>query len=356
MTKTTHTHSPTKIAPSLKAFMNKALPKDEGKHVLALGEDHTQTTHVKWLQAHLDELKSQHNLGAIGIELPPFMEVFLWAYKDGKLPVGNDPEKAKAYVERAFKAFCESDFEENTKAKVGFAIAALDKNIPVTLFDNRNTLRGTEILSPSVETLRSSLADNEDTRQAMRHNNGNIFDDMSALSPQAAALTTAFILLEAQKILSENPKYQAQLDNIEAVITARRNSKQGGGQRPGHDATSAAIMQASIPTAKNAITISGLNHLIGYVSNQYQNDGTFNSHLDALGLKTSTALVADTSKLLPSTMAYDSKKTYKEVKASQAALQRAHMQEPLQNLADNKPWADMIAAQVEDARGKKHEH
>jgi hypothetical protein len=443
----------TAIAPSLKTFMDKALPKGEGKHVLALGEDHRQVAHVKWLEGHLDKLQKEHSLGAIGFESPPFMEVFLWAYKDGKLPVGNDPEKAKAYVERIF-TLLDPVFKESTKARISLALSALDKGIPVTFFDSRDVLNegitsnhrlidnienalsvegegaSSNLREGDVQVLARLARQDQAELEVLRvytkeDNRSKIRDD--CLLKTKGKYQIAFMLMEAQKLLKDNPEYQTRLDNIEAVIKARQDW-QGHGKQAGYDATSAAIIQAALPKGENAFILSGGTHMLG-LGDKHQHErspaeGTFAQHLDMLNLKASTAimgtnteltefflnslgglslyrdlqsrdhpyhlpaiLATDTGELVPpaqeitqqpdaktaplAARVYENKQYYneanpgladapfpseenkREVKVSQAALKKAYMQTPLQNLADNKPWADMIARQAREVQGEE---
>jgi hypothetical protein len=298
-TKQHSTPNDTKIAPSLKAFMNKALPGKEGGHVLAVGEDHDQETHLKWMESHLDELKEDHNLGGIGFEFAPFMEVLLSAYKDGELPVGDDPEEAKPYVERMYTIMTEDP--KSAKVETSLMFSALDKDVPVTFFDSRESLQEKEEkVSPHIKTLSERMGANKGLREDLRQNKDGAFDRLYTDERRA------FLILEAQQLLKDNPKYQAQLDNTEAVMTARQTWQKDGKQEEGYpgdpgylgyDVISAAIMQARIPEGKNVITVSGFQHILGLEDRPDGVEGTFAQHLDALGLKTSTALMGDSAEL-----------------------------------------------------------
>ncbi|MFN8992450.1 MAG: hypothetical protein ACK5X3_02085 [Pseudomonadota bacterium] len=246
-----------KIPPALKAYMKQALPGGADEpHVLALGEDHLQTDHLEFLTHHLPELKAEHRLGAIGVELAPFMDVFLWAYQDGRLPVEKGQEST--YLRSMVLAHYDYAFKHNGRAKAVLAGAALDKGIQVTHFDTRYLL---EDLAKRYSEDLASL-----DREIVAHPSlvahyrmGNYGQGNGTLNEYEQF---PFLLREVQILLKENPNYKRRLDNIEAVILAARQLAKEG-KEIGSDALSAALFKASMPEDKNALTISGYQHIMG---------------------------------------------------------------------------------------------
>lgn len=291
----TITHSPS-IAPALKAFMSKALPANQGGHVLALGESHRQTANKAFLSEHLSELAdpSQHNVGLIALEQQLCMNVLLWAYKDGKLKPPSDVQPAN-YLHDMFRFVTESDYSEGSKAISDLAIKSINEgdSVHFQCFDTRYSL----------SDLLKNFADQFDSTKLA-----------SIKYPDDAAdhyTRTSFVLREIQRLLKENPEYQLRLDNLEAVISAQRKwNEHHPNKTIGCDALSAAVMKAMLPedadgTPQNAITISGLDHITGLSDSVTKLDGTFAQHLARSqfssaflwGLQTTTALVGSSSEI-----------------------------------------------------------
>src|SRR5438128_1680823 len=95
------------ILPNGKNLLDKALPPQEGGHVLMLREDHSLPSHLHYLGENMQELASAHNVGTIGMEYSPFMMLFLWAHQDHRLaPTAEESERR---LKQAFMAYCAFD-------------------------------------------------------------------------------------------------------------------------------------------------------------------------------------------------------------------------------------------------------
>ncbi len=89
------------------------------------------------------------------------------------------------------------------------------------------------------------------------------------------------MLMQAKKLLRQNPDYKTQLDNIEAVIHAQRQWNKRDEHKISCDALSAAMVKSMRPEGANAVTISGYKHINGIVETDSNTDGTFAQHLAA---------------------------------------------------------------------------
>lgn len=268
--------------PSLQQFMQCTLPQDGHSHILAFGEDHDQKAHYEWLSQNLETLRDNHNLGTLGIERNPYLEVFLWAYRDGNLPVGNELYAAKEYLQQMIAAYSGQNISSNViAAKTNLYVKALDLGLDVVCFDARDTLgRGKDGKASDITSLKERFAVNPDLDEALRKNVSGAWDALSSHERYS------FMLMEVDRLCTQFPQYARRLNNVEAVIDAANADYTRG--IVDADATSAAILLACQRPGHNTITLSGLNHIMGLART---NSGTFALHLPHL--KTTTALAGN---------------------------------------------------------------
>lgn len=287
-----------RIAPSLKTFMNEALPASgSGSHILAVGERHSQTQNTAFIQQHLGELKAEHDVAVIGQETPLEMNVLHWAYQDGRLSsvTNGDP---RAYMrERYMKGFA-----DNIADNADLTIAALDKGIAVVAFDSRDVTLGFIVTHlkdhDDLRKIDSQLASSDVTApmrehlQALRSTSDQLIKENSAIisqSPMARDVTT---------LLTQNPDYRARAESLVAVLDAA-DAMRKKGTAIGYDAVSAEIMKAHIPAGRNAITISGNAHISENYDGDNQLEGTFALHLgrDANHYQVSKAMLGSAAEI-----------------------------------------------------------
>lgn len=273
-----------KIAPALKAYMNAALPVNQGGHVLALGEFHNQTANKDFLTEHITELADEHNVGLIAFELPIYLNVFLWAYRDGNLTVPEtapDGMDTTSYLRDMVCLLKDPSHAEASAFPANLVIKAIDdrkklgegKTLEIACFDTRLPLN--QDIGPFSNKKLPLVVNSNQAYPA--YNADSIVKD-------------SYILSEAKKLLAQNPVYQTRLENLEAVIAAQqkwnkmRSANSTAGKTISYDALSAALVKAMLPedaqgNRKNAITFSGLNHIIGIEDPLFFNNGTFEEHL-----------------------------------------------------------------------------
>lgn len=321
----------------VRELFDAALPAGKGSHVLALGEVHYEAGHLHFLKDNLDNLRNQHCLGTIGQEMPYFMNMFLWAYRDGNLPVPAD--KSADYLHKIFNAYYYPVNHDNSEALGDLAMAALERNMRVVCFDTRCTLSeyGDSILRKCAgKSFRDML---EHTAQKERLSETELLEmfrqdtakipemlvwetqkavpllQLAALGhlaehkdrlPEyriyfqtenlphalsASALDEAWMHHEARLLLEQHPEYQKRLDAMESMIL------EGRVKGLPEDAMSSVIFHSSMDRERNAITIHGFHHLLGINNESLQVQGTTDLHMQSMpGIRqVSRAVVASTS-------------------------------------------------------------
>lgn len=260
--------------------MKHALPGHADGHVLVLGEMHPEPEHLRWLTEHLRELKAEHNLGSIHLESGPYKEMFLWAYRDGKLPVGTDRAAARNYLQHTFGRM--TGYPESCEALVDLCMAAIDEGIAVQCYDSRETLHSmTKRYLTDINTVQKRAKDDPDYDRGLSNLGSSVYQSLDTREQKALAV------LHAHYLYNTYPEYKTRLDNVEAVIDAQQSMRKNC-QPLGYDATSAQIAVATMAPHKNVIGIIGASHLIGYHDNALRSDATFSEHVRHT-LKTTTA-------------------------------------------------------------------
>ncbi|MBN8543264.1 MAG: hypothetical protein J0M34_03265 [Alphaproteobacteria bacterium] len=270
--------------PTLEEFLAQALPKDADKpHALAVGEHHDQVENLRYFTQQLDTLKAQNNLGAIGLEKPPFMEVILWAYADGVVD--------EAYVKRMFQAYGEAEYSEAMKEKAGLAIEAIKRDIPLFCFDTRDTFAQFAAQKGALEAYREELSKDPDLRDKL------INEEDASFINRSQRVQVGFLISEIRALLKdkEHPEYRARLNDLEAVLLAQRTMR-GESKLLGYDAVGAALIAERTPQGKNALTISGLDHIMGLASRKDGVEGTLAQHLNT-NFEATTALAGNSKEV-----------------------------------------------------------
>ncbi|MFZ4125003.1 MAG: hypothetical protein ACOYJ2_02880 [Rickettsiales bacterium] len=380
--------------PTLEEFLAQVLPKDAKKpHALAVGEYHNHVGHLGYFSKKLKNLQTDNNLGAVGIELPPFMEVFLWAYYDREV-TGVTAD----YVRRMFQAYNESEYSVNPLATADLAMKAIDNGLAFICFDARDVQANTfNEWENDIDDFKGKLEKDPTLRDRLLNLEDSEFTESDKITQYS------FVLTELETLLDKNPQYRTRLNNIEAVIDAQRALRREG-KMIGYDAVSAALMAARTPQGKNALTISGADHIMGIETPPEDTEGTFAQHLSEQ-FKTTTAFAGNSNEVRealldyaqgnelssqghpfhqPNIMVIDEDKVITdipesaeensieamlkehrdiynrkrpnlkdapfpteeneiEVAKSRKNMQAPSMQEALKNLRDNEPWADLIA-------------
>ncbi|MFZ4124631.1 MAG: hypothetical protein ACOYJ2_00990 [Rickettsiales bacterium] len=283
------------ISPNIKRFLtDEALPTGKGSHVLALGEGHGTISQKQYLTKHINELISEHNVGVLGEELAPFMTVFMWAYRDGKL---KPPEGVtdRAYLQAMLKAYLEPPYAKAAESSVDLTTTAVDVGIEVIGCDAGISLEQHEAkYSSEIAECRKKRSEDEDTRRNWFELN---YVDKRR-NHVASSNAYAFMLCEVQDLLKDNPEYKTRLKNIEAVIEAQHEwNRTHLLNKIDTDSVSAAILKSVIPDDKNGLVIYGLSHLMGIEQRDISTRGTFAQALERLGLKTTTALSGNSNEL-----------------------------------------------------------
>lgn len=253
-------------------LFDKALPPTGRDHVLALGEDHTFSEHWVNLAENLTALKNGHGVGTIGVELPPYLNLFFWAYQDGTLArLTGSQEQARQYIHQLFYAI-DSHKEEGPFADL--VIKALDMGIRVVAYDSRFILsEQRDRTKVPRDEMFSTLPWN--TFDRLRQNT----DDFQTFMKHAASYRYPWVVYEADLLASQKPEYQRRLGLMEEMIYAGRERKIGT------DAMSATLFHAAKQPGKQCITVIGQQHMSGFGVESEQAGlvhGTFSHHLERL--------------------------------------------------------------------------
>ncbi len=307
--------------------------------------DHNQTVVSQYLTDHISELRDDFDLGTIGMEQPPFMNVFLWAYEDRnkgiKLPVPK--EKMAQYVRTMYE--CNVHHQKlGMEAKANLAMAAIDHGVEVVDFDTRQLLEWRlNAAKKVIPWLERAFAQHGSlfSREQMRLNSklvermqevvtrnaamGFPLDETSCNRDHPAPLLNSFVTMEAKALLDANPQYQRRLENLEAVAeAAQRTYPYRGGQVQTQDAFSAALLVYAAKPGHNILSISGSGHIKGFIAPKDPAvQGTFSRHIRRMGLPGMTALLT----------------TEKDF-ASQLAWRERYFE-----LTDKKPWVEQFRRQ-----------
>ncbi len=219
---------PNGISANGKEILNDALPGDQGGNVLALRESHRYTKHLDYLAEHMQELKAEHRVGTLGIEMGSYMMGFHWAYRDAA--PGAAKEAAGQALRDAYADYYQ-DFPRLGERQAQLVLAAVDQGIEVTCFDSRGSLA-------------------EDAGESYG--------------------------IAAERVYRAHPEYRAKINAIER---AAETMKQQG--IPMEVVFSTILSRSADPT-QNMIAIAGYNHINGTHLRQdanYRSDGIFDEGL-----------------------------------------------------------------------------
>ena len=244
-----------KIQPNGKALLNTALPGGEGGHVLALREDHEHGGHIRYLSQHMAELKSDHNLGTLGLEQASYTMLFHWAYQDA-LAHGS-PEAIKTARDMLVDAYEAYGDPKNISRQRGVLVAAaIEQGIDVVCYDARFTLakdyqksaesRGEFVQSGRAQRAFSDLDDNDKYYSMLR---------------------------DAHKLYHDHPEYKARLDAIEGGVQKMQDA------HVRMDIILANVVSSLADPSKNMLTIGGSAHQSGEKDPEQQVDGIFDEGL-----------------------------------------------------------------------------
>jgi hypothetical protein len=256
--------------PSLDKFLDTALPRQFGNHTLAIGDDHTITQHFDYLRHHLPSLKMDHNLGMIGLECSFYLNVFLWAYQDGKLPVKKS-EEIRDYMRTVFEADTRPKFKNWASASADLAMAAIDSGVRVFTYDARNNLFGaagsrhdlisyrpdwfggwlrhSPVHDQPIETVKQKLREDSALRES--------FFDAAGHNPFLDSQASEWMIGEVHQLLHDHPEYMRRFRVLEDI---RDEAKKREFPK---DAIHAILFDAARIPGHNSIAISGTAHISG---------------------------------------------------------------------------------------------
>lgn len=257
--------------PKLAEFLDETFPNDGRQHVLMVGERHDAIEHTRWLIDHLDTLLA-HDVRAIGMELPIFMNVFFWAYADGTLTreLGSQ-QAAREYVENVCSAM--SIGQDASRAHARLAMNALDRGMHYVCYDARRSFEG---FSDYIAIFPERNPEGAERMQTLLHGSDRLQASALVAKEKEALIqkliptdtplppfeySVAWVHQEVTHWLEGNPDYRRKLQAIDRAISV--GQRHIGEKDMGSDGLSACIAHALMPKEGNRITISGLNHNLG---------------------------------------------------------------------------------------------
>lgn len=324
-----HRHPPLS---SVNAFLDDRLPKDGSGHVLIAMENHEETRHLSYLTARQKTFTAAHNIGLYGLEFPPYITVFLWAYKDGTLTrMLGSKHQAEQYLTDIFVAFSSGAYKANAEAVARLAIKNLDAGVKVVAGDMRVLMEDDwKDVAHTMRAYSHTLAEYAnihglpvDAVTAHMRERAPLRDQLFARAAEltAASLSkkqlkklawsyeesvgtltrdilpeetrTLWVLHEAESLMAAHPAYLKQLHHMEALIRIGRKKH----VPIGADALTAVVMNACMTPGTNSIIIAGVAHADGQglsdTPEQYVH-GTLPEHLQAVDkkLRVHTAILA----------------------------------------------------------------
>lgn len=286
---------------NVKRLLEEKLPKDTHGHLLLAPEVHALSEPSLFPQRHMAELAADHNLGTLGLELPPFYEVLTWAYRDKTLPVA--PDQQTAYFERLIKIIHQGWGEPAALSNSQLIRSAIDHGVTPVCYDARiQFLRPDSIIAGATTLLAELFRKDPGLQERLRHDpkpsetlaamalaaHPEIPRSRKSVASVRIQMGSAFVGSEIKELLAHEPKYQRWLDNIEAVAFA--GEQYGIGQ----DAINAALLASRCVPSRNHWAQAGLAHVMTPMSDagglKVNCQGTLHHHLDREGLNTSTVL------------------------------------------------------------------
>lgn len=258
------------MPPHLKNLLDPALPKDEGGSALFLREYHnTAPVHLVTLTEHARELACEHNVGAVGLEMPPYMMLFVWNLRDA--PSGEKKSEAERLLRRAFTGYALSTDpqvaaaqDKTMQANAELTLQMQAEGINMMMYDTRYLLKEHAGRWRSVSAL---LRNKLPARQYEEHD---------------------WMLQQASRIYNTNPHYAKRLNAIEDAIRSMR------AQGVPDDTISATILSEYVSRNKNVV-VGGVHHADGTADNAAGNAGIVDDAFERQGWSVTDALVIDSA-------------------------------------------------------------
>jgi len=278
--------------PNIKAALAKALPAQRGGHVLAMGEYHSTTDHLKALNASWKALSDPagNNVGTLGLERGYYTNVLFWAMEDGNLPVPKGQESA--YLRQRMMEYSNPAFRHNTQAKFDLINTALQKGSQVVAYDMRNQFSSLkDDYAEEIKVIRTYFPPDEGMRLTLRTDAAALQTWLAQFPGERRNWEMAWMLNEIDMLVESHPEYGDRLTRMEAIAAyARTRGLKEDGQ-------SAALLDSEANRAKNTIVVAGHYHLAGVENPASANQGLFAAHLEHNGLNVTSALVASGGEL-----------------------------------------------------------
>jgi hypothetical protein len=219
--------------PNGRNFFRKTLPKSQSECALALREYHWDSSHIHFLETHMPELAKDHNLGTLVLEYPPFMMLFFWAHRDGRL--GKTRAEADDILKNALIGV--SDHGESG-ARSALISAAHASKVDVIAPDAR------QLFEPKLKECSSEV------KFVESHPSWSFWD--FSMDQQLG-----WALVKAEEIYEANPDYARRLNAIEHAITVLRS------ERIPKDVITATLATCLAKPKSNMIAIYGAAHIGG---------------------------------------------------------------------------------------------
>ncbi len=264
--------------------LDRVLPPDTKRHVLAMREWHLQTGPSAFLKENLDRLVGYNNVGTIGLELSPYMMVMNWAYQDGKL--GETKRDNREALVAAYQAAGNPAYASNLRESGLMAASALDRHIRVITYDSRAGTLFTEELKRQQNPIAQ-------VDRSLRANPNLHAADLQLQSTTPGLAEHTKLLLQIRELLQYYPHYRQKLASIEANIIAMRKQKIPA------DIISATIVTQLADSNRNLVTKIGEAHQAGLADNTAFGDyqGIFAHGLAKAGWHVTDAFIASSAEV-----------------------------------------------------------
>jgi hypothetical protein len=252
-------------SPAIAEFLSSALPQQGSQeHVLALGEQHHQPDYAASLRKLLPELKRDHRLGTLGMEIQPWFAPFLWAYQDGSLAQRfGSREAARRYVIAVNNARPINDIRHfDLSQQMELALDAMDQGIHVACFDSRRTLeQRQEEYAKGSKTYEKDLAalatkQRRSVDQVLRETDRDptvLFQSSS----NSDACRRGWMHRQVEMLHHLNAGYQPRLDTLEHLIEVGRE------RNLTTDPLNALLLDAQMKPGMHCVALNGIGHLDG---------------------------------------------------------------------------------------------
>ena len=251
-----------------KDFLNTVMAP---KSIIIARESHTMASHYEWIAQNINGLNNNHYMGGVLIELPPYYNYLIWAYRDNNIT----EQELHAELEK----ISGNDRDDNAdKIFADSLIKILNSGSDVFFYDARQTFEGfVDFLNSDKE-----MSKGYDIIQHIHQY------ELSRDDETETTRSGDNILVQIEL---NNPEYKVRLETLEQII---RDGKKRGIPE---DIISAKIITSYTDENYSYIVIPGDAHISGHFLKNFLAQGILDEALNAQGRKVHDGYIGNSDDL-----------------------------------------------------------